>query len=963
MSSTRFYLIFFLLIFLGFKGFSQNLEVNLALGQPTSQSSVDWGGDPEKAVDGNTSGFFDNDNLEGNSVTHTEDLPDSWWRVDLGEVFDLSEIRIFNRTDESGRLFGAEVFVGIIDSYDISNYTSVGILNSRTIQVLSRDLGTARYVMIRQNGILSLAEVEVYANPLNCPPTGTSCDDGDPNTINDEQDGNCNCVGTVILCEDLSITYEINSGPRVDGATEVTVNEGDDIGLFLNLEGVAYTVTDPSDNVLSSPIVSNISSGQSGLYTVTGILHPVVISVDSEEYLTENGHASNAVDGNPDTIWHTEWSAIDDPYPHEIVIDLRTESTVSGLEYLPRQDGILHGMIAGYEIYVSNSTTDWGSAVATGYEGGTGVNVPWAYNADLKQISFTEKQGRYVRLVALSEGGNNDWASAAEIRVISEVITPCIKTIQINVGTAYIYDGSTWSPSDPNSTELGIYDSIRINSGDAVISNSLSCYSVIVAPGAGLTVNSGVTLAVDTTTLQSRSNTYSSLILNGEITGAVNYERYVNVIGTSAGGGNDLISSPVVNQTFGSFASAPANGVLAASGTLRAFAPYNTAAGAYQNYDITANASTIIASGMGFRAATTTGSNLTFTGSVAKSNVQVAMSDALPGRAWNLIGNPYPSYLHFRTFFNSNMDEFESGKAYQAIYGYNGGASNQWEVWNLATSNEGDLIAPGQGFFVKAKAGAGNITFTPAMRRTGTSDDFIAGRPASASKALSKLKLSNASNTASTSIYFIEGTTKGLDRGYDAAAYSATKVDFSMFTNLLEDNTGLDIAVQSLPYNDFNNVTVPLGIKAKAGAELTISIDEVSTLPSNINVYLEDTQYNTLTLLNDETFTFAPTTNLNGADRFNIHYSAKTLSVTDIQSNDNLRIYTTTSPKALFIMGQLSGSTTAHLYDIQGRLVMHKVLYPNTTENTMDISTVSTGVYVIKLNNDNQSKTQKLIIR
>ena len=28
-----------------------------------------------------------------------------------------------------------------------------------------------------------------------CPVAGTSCDDGNPDTINDEEDGNCNCAG------------------------------------------------------------------------------------------------------------------------------------------------------------------------------------------------------------------------------------------------------------------------------------------------------------------------------------------------------------------------------------------------------------------------------------------------------------------------------------------------------------------------------------------------------------------------------------------------------------------------------------------------------------------------------------------------------------------------------------------------------------------------------------------------
>src|SRR5690606_15970179 len=109
----------------------------------------------------------------------------------------------------------------------------------------------------------------------------------------------------------------------------------------------------------------------------------------------------------------------------------------------------------------------------------------------------------------------------------------------------------------------------------------------------------------------------------------------------------------------------------------------------------------------------------------------------------------------------------------------------------------------------------------------------------------------------------------------------------------------------------FNDVVVPLGIKAKAGEELTISIDELSTLPSNINVYLEDIQNKTLTLLNADAFLFTPTIDMNGAGRFNLHYSARTLSIADMPSNDNLRIYTTVVPKALVISGQLTSATTA----------------------------------------------------
>ncbi|WP_051209827.1 discoidin domain-containing protein [Gelidibacter mesophilus] len=905
-------------------------------------------------------------------------------------------------------------------------------------------------------------------------------------------------------CEDLEIVYEIN-GVRNSGATEITVNEGDDVGLFLNIETVDHTLRAPDGSILNNNIITDITNAQAGLYTINTtldmpfLLDPMLLSVSSEETVDEAAGALNALDGNPatywhtewapggqatdpnyphemvldmgensvlsgfsylprqeqsngrvgdfaiyisdsttdwgtavasgtgtnnmtaqtltfpatqgryvrflaltpaiagqrwasaaelsvirsvpaviyadseelvgefapavqaadgdpNTIWHTKWRGTSDPYPHEIQIDLGEQQSVLGLEYLPRQDASLNGTIAGYEIYVSNTNGNWGVPVATSNTNGT-----WAYNHDRKTVNFTQKQGRYVRLRATSEGAGQAWASAAEIKVLTPS-NQCVKSILVNVQNpiTYTYSNDTWTPSDPTNGLATSIDTIIINDGEVQFSNDIFCGNLIVEPGAALTVNAAATLTATIITLNSISSSYSSLIVNGEVNGEVNYKRFVNIIGSSSGG-NDLISSPVENGIF-DFDFVDANPNLPQNPNnfgIYAFAPFNVDNGAYENFDIGVyrQGEIPLISGMGYRAATNEGSNLTFTGSVAKSIVNIPISDASAGRAWNLIGNPYPSYLDVKEFVENNVDEFNA--QYMAVYGYTG-SKGSWETYNNAT--DGPLIAPGQGFFVKAKSNGGVIQFTPAMRRAGSSDDFILGRQ-NANKALSKLKLSNASTSVSTSIYFIEGTTRGLDPGYDAAAYGATAVDFAIFTNLLKDNLGLDIAIQSLPYEDINDVVVPLGIKSKPEAKLVISIDELSTLPSNINVYLEDTVNKTLTLLNNETFVFSPETEINGIGRFFVHYSAKTLSILDMDTDDNLHIYTTVSPKALYIKGQLTKATTASLYDIQGRLVLSKVLNPSTTENTIDISTVSTGVYVVKLNNDNQIKTQKIIIK
>ena len=193
--------------------------------------------------------------------------------------------------------------------------------------------------MIRQNGILSLAEVEVYEDPISCDPIGSPCDDGDLNTINDVEDGDCNCAGTIITCDDLLIESQINSDLRVRGEAVITVSEGSDVGLYLNFPGIDYTVTGPG-NVSSSPLINDITIAQSGQYSVFATLEPVIFYVDSEELSIEDGRVVNAIDGDPGTIWHTDWSDVNKPYPHDIIIDLRANSNITGLEYLPRPDGV-----------------------------------------------------------------------------------------------------------------------------------------------------------------------------------------------------------------------------------------------------------------------------------------------------------------------------------------------------------------------------------------------------------------------------------------------------------------------------------------------------------------------------------------------------------------------------------------------------------------------------------------------
>lgn len=77
---------------------------------------------------------------------------------------------------------------------------------------------------------------------------------------------------------------------------------------------------------------------------------------DSEEHVRENGSAENAIDGNPSTYWHTQWSSASPNHPHHLVLDLGKSCMISGFRYLPRPGaGLPGGRIKDYRIYVGDS--------------------------------------------------------------------------------------------------------------------------------------------------------------------------------------------------------------------------------------------------------------------------------------------------------------------------------------------------------------------------------------------------------------------------------------------------------------------------------------------------------------------------------------------------------------------------------------------------------------------------------
>ncbi|RZM22811.1 MAG: beta-galactosidase, partial [Pedobacter sp.] len=73
---------------------------------------------------------------------------------------------------------------------------------------------------------------------------------------------------------------------------------------------------------------------------------------DSEEITSANHAADKLFDLQESTFWQTQSTGAKPGYPHQVVIDLGEQTSVTGFRYLPRSDGKTDGNIKDYRVYL-----------------------------------------------------------------------------------------------------------------------------------------------------------------------------------------------------------------------------------------------------------------------------------------------------------------------------------------------------------------------------------------------------------------------------------------------------------------------------------------------------------------------------------------------------------------------------------------------------------------------------------
>lgn len=177
-------------------------------------------------------------------------------------------------------------------------------------------------------------------------------------------------------------------------------------------EDKVIVITEAEDHSKRENFVINLGAESSFGPDDASMDYPVgdmtVDSFSSQEIEGDPGAATNVLDGNPSSFWHSKWVGNYTDTERWIILKLDEETKLDALRYLPRQNAA-NGRINTYRVEVSSDKSDW-TTVAEGN---------WNSDTSWKMAEFdTPTAATYVRLTGVvTDGGQNKFITAAEIRV------------------------------------------------------------------------------------------------------------------------------------------------------------------------------------------------------------------------------------------------------------------------------------------------------------------------------------------------------------------------------------------------------------------------------------------------------------------------------------------------------------------------------------------------------------------
>jgi hypothetical protein len=513
--------------------------------------------------------------------------------------------------------------------------------------------------------------------------------------------------------------------------------------------------------------------------------------------------------------------------------------------------------------------------------------------------------------------------------------------------------------SNPVAASPGRYNSsgqpFSMNTWTGATDNSwatASNWSLGIVPGTGddvqiLKATNQPTASSAVTVSSVVINSGASLIAESTFSGTVTYKRNLPTADSWY-----FISSPVDGETIQNLISSHTFLASTSVAGRIGIAPYDntqaisTKRWAYQTTSSTGD----FEDAKGYSAQLDEVGNISFSGTIRTddSNADIPLIlGGVNGNNFNLVGNPFTSYINSTTFLTTQFNDLEPD-----FYMWNGSSYD-----TRSTGSHADfMIAPGQGFFVEAKT-ANTVTFVKSNQNHNATNTF----QKSNSRPEIKLLITDNISSRYADIYYINGTKTGFDNGYDGKLFGGVSQPFAIYTHLVSDSEGKNFQIQSLPNSNYENMIIPIGINSTSDKELTFSAETLN-VPNELKVILEDRLLSTFTRLEEANSTYKITLSeaINGIGRFYLHTSTKSTLNTNSIDLKNTSIYKTNNYN-LRIVGLSSGKTTLKLFNILGKQVLHSSFNSNGVQD-ISLPKVAAGIYIVQIETETGKLNKKITL-
>jgi hypothetical protein len=471
--------------------------------------------------------------------------------------------------------------------------------------------------------------------------------------------------------------------------------------------------------------------------------------------------------------------------------------------------------------------------------------------------------------------------------------------------------------------------------------------SVIVKPGAGISLQSGKSLTPGTLTLESTVNGTATLVDNTvsspqSVAGTV--QQYMPqgrnwYVGIPVGSGNATI--------------------LTAEGLATSVSYYNEASSSWVNSYTGA-----LTPGRGYVAVSNAGSgtnNLSFSGTLNTGSVPVTLTRLGSVKAgFNLVANPYPSYLNAMTAVNANAN------IEPTIWYRTKGSAYQFETVNTTTgvgtnvAGTGTVtgyIPPMQAFWLRTNLDNQAITFTNAMRTHANPNSVTTTKlktPA-ASQTLLRLEVTDGTNRDETVIYFNENASDAYDK-YDSP---------KMFNEVAIVPEIYSIAGnEKLVINGMNNYSyqtvLPLGFNTANSNQFSIRINEMQNFDSDTRIVLHDKiTGRQVDLTHGDVYSFSSDA-ANSEDRFSVMFRSATgtTQLEDAQAT-GMYLHATNRQMTLQLNTGIENARVT-VYTAAGQSIHSQAVYNQTTTLNREMNA---GVYLVKVENAGRTTVLRTVLK